>query len=44
VKRNLESQAQEQRARAQEIDVNGMSKSMRKMIQSESYNTRNGKE
>jgi Ca-activated chloride channel family protein len=44
VKRNLESQAQEQRARAQEIDANGMSKSMRKMIQSESYNTRNGKE
>jgi Ca-activated chloride channel family protein len=44
VRQNLESQAQEQRARADEIDNSGMSKSLRKTIQSESYNRKNGKE
>jgi Ca-activated chloride channel family protein len=44
VRQNLESQAQEQRARADEIDNGGMSKSLRKTIQSESYNRKNGKE
>jgi Ca-activated chloride channel homolog len=44
VRENLESQAQEQRARADEIDNGGMSKSLRKTIQSESYNRKNGKE
>jgi Ca-activated chloride channel homolog len=44
MKLNLESQAREQRARADEIDAGGMSKSLRKMIQSESYNRKNGKE
>ena len=44
VKQNLELQAQEQRARAKEIDAGGMSKSLRKTIQSESYNRKNGKE
>jgi Ca-activated chloride channel family protein len=44
VKQNLEAQAQQQRARADEIDAGGMSKSLRKMIQSESYNRKNGKE
>jgi Ca-activated chloride channel family protein len=44
VKQSLESKAQEQRARADEIDSSGMSKSLRKTIQSESFNTRNGKE
>jgi hypothetical protein len=44
MKQNLESQAKEQRARADEIDAGGMSKSLRKMIQSESYNRKNGKE
>jgi hypothetical protein len=44
VKQNLELKAQEQRARADEIDASGMSKSLRKTIQSESYNRKNGKE
>jgi hypothetical protein len=44
VRQNLESQAQEQRSRADEIDASGMSKSLRKTIQSESYNRKNGKE
>jgi Ca-activated chloride channel homolog len=44
VKENLESQAQEQMARAQEIGAGGMSKSLRKMIQSESFDRKNGKE
>src|SRR3984957_6976391 len=44
VKENLEAQAQQQRARADEIDAGGMLKSLRKMIQSESYNRKNGKE
>jgi Ca-activated chloride channel family protein len=44
VRQNLETQAQQQRARADEIDAGGMSKSLRKMIQSESYNRKNGKE
>ena len=44
VKQNLDARAQEQRARADEIDAGGMSKSLRKMIQSESYNRKNGKE
>jgi Ca-activated chloride channel family protein len=44
VKQNLELKAQEQRARANEIDASGMSKSLRKMIQSESYSRKNGKE
>jgi Ca-activated chloride channel homolog len=44
VKQNLQLQAQEQRARADEIEAGGMSKSLRKMIQSESYNRKNGKE
>ena len=44
VKQNLDAKAQEQRARADEIDAGGMSKSLRKMIQSESYNRKNGKE
>ena len=44
VKQNLEAQAQQQRARADEIDAGGMSKSLRKMIQSETYNRKNGKE
>jgi hypothetical protein len=44
VRQNLESKAQEQRARADEIDNSGMSKSLRKTIQSESYNRKNGKE
>jgi len=44
VKKNLDAQAQEQRERADEIDAGGMSKSLRKMIQSESYNRKNGKE
>jgi Ca-activated chloride channel family protein len=44
VKQNLETQAQQQRARADEIDAGGMSKSLRKMIQSESYSRKNGKE
>jgi Ca-activated chloride channel homolog len=44
VKQNLEAQAQQQRARADEIDAGGMSKSLRKMIQSESYSRKNGKE
>jgi Ca-activated chloride channel homolog len=43
MKQNLESQAKEQRARADEIDAGGMSKALRKMIQSESYNRKNGK-
>ena len=34
----------EQRARADQIDAGGMSKSLRKMILSESYNRKNGKE
>jgi Ca-activated chloride channel homolog len=44
VKQNLESQAQEQRDRATKIDAGGMSKSLRKTIQSESYTRKNGKE
>jgi len=44
VRQNLESKAQEQRARADEIDSSGMSKSLRKTIQSESYSRKNGKE
>ena len=44
VRQNLESQAQEQRTRADEIDASGMSKSLRKTIQSESFNRKNGKE
>jgi Ca-activated chloride channel homolog len=44
VKQNLELKAREQRARADEIDATGMSKSLRKTIQSESYNRKNGKE
>jgi hypothetical protein len=44
MRQNLESQVKEQRARADEIDASGMSKSLRKMIQSESYNRKNGKE
>jgi Ca-activated chloride channel homolog len=44
VRQNLEAQAQEQRSRADEIDANGMSKSLRKTIQSESFNRKNGKE
>jgi Ca-activated chloride channel homolog len=44
MRQNLESQVKEQRARADEIDAGGMSKSLRKMIQSESYNRKNGKE
>ena len=44
VKENLELKAQEQLARAREIETGGMSKSLRKSIQSESYNRKNGKE
>ena len=44
VKESLELQAQEQRARAEEIAAGGMSKSLRKTIQNESYSRKNGKE
>jgi hypothetical protein len=44
IRENLESQAQEQRTRADEIDASGMSKSLRKAIQSESFNRKSGKE
>jgi Ca-activated chloride channel family protein len=44
VKENLELQAQQQRARAKEIEASGMSKSLRKAIQSESYDRKNGKQ
>jgi Ca-activated chloride channel family protein len=44
MRQNLESQAQEQRTRADEIDASGMSKSLRKTIQSESFNRKSGKE
>jgi Ca-activated chloride channel family protein len=41
---SLESKAKEQIARAEEIDASGMSKSLRKQIQIESFNRKNGKE
>ena len=44
IRENLESQAREQRTRADEIDASGMSKSLRKAIQSESFNRKSGKE
>ena len=44
VKENLELQAQQQRARAEEIEAGGMSKSLRKAIHSESYDRKNGKQ
>jgi Ca-activated chloride channel family protein len=44
MRQHLESQAKEQRSRADEIDADGMSKSLRKTIQSESFNRKSGKE